>query len=198
MIRYALLPILLAAAPAVALAQASDPAIPTIQGFDSALVETMKVGKSIGAEGRFRKLTPAVERAFDIPLMTRFAVGPAWAGYSPADQAALIKAFGRLTAANLAHNFDSYDGEQFKIDPAVETRGPDKLVKTQLIPKSGAATDLNYRMREAGGAWKVIDVYFGAISQLTAQRSDFASSAVPGGAKALAQKINAQADKLLK
>jgi phospholipid transport system substrate-binding protein len=197
MIRYALLPILLAAAPAVALAQASDPAIPTIQGFDSALVETMKVGKAIGAEGRFRKLTPAVERAFDIPLMTRFAVGPAWAGYSPADQAALIKAFGRLTAANLAHNFDSYDGEQFKIDPAVATRGPDKLVKTQLIPKSGAPTDLNYRMRDEGG-WKVIDVYFGAISQLTAQRSDFASSAVPGGAEALAQKINAQADKLLK
>ena len=198
MIRSALLPVLLAAAPAVALAQASDPAIPTIQAFDGALVETMKVGKSIGAEGRFRKLTPAVERTFDIPLMTRIAVGPAWAGYSAADQAALVKAFGRLTAANLAHNFDSYDGEQFKIDPAVQTRGPDKLVKTQLIPKSGAPTDLNYRMREAGGAWKVIDVYFGAISQLTAQRSDFASSATPGGAKVLAQKINTQADKLLK
>jgi phospholipid transport system substrate-binding protein len=198
MIRSALLPVLLAAAPAVALAQASDPAIPTIQAFDGALVETMKVGKSIGAEGRFRKLTPAVERTFDIPLMTRIAVGPAWAGYSAADQAALVKAFGRLTAANLAHNFDSYDGEQFKIDPAVQTRGPDKLVKTQLIPKSGAPTDLNYRMREAGGVWKVIDVYFGAISQLTAQRSDFASSATPGGAKVLAQKINIQADKLLK
>ena len=198
MIRSALLPVLLAAAPAVALAQASDPAIPTIQAFDGALVETMKVGKSIGAEGRFRKLTPAVERTFDIPLMTRIAVGPAWAGYSAADQAALVKAFGRLTAANLAHNFDSYDGEQFKIDPAVQTRGPDKLVKTQLIPKSGAPTDLNYRMREAGGVWKVIDVYFGAISQLTAQRSDFASSATPGGAKVLAQKINTQADKPLK
>ena len=53
----------------------------------------MKAGKSLGADGRARKLTPAVERAFDLPTMTRFAVGSAWSSYSSSDQAALIKAF---------------------------------------------------------------------------------------------------------
>ena len=66
---------LVAAGPAAAMAQASDPAVPTITSFDSALVESMKAGKSLGADGRARKLTPAVERAFDLPTMTRFAVG---------------------------------------------------------------------------------------------------------------------------
>jgi phospholipid transport system substrate-binding protein len=157
----------------------------------------MKAGKGAGAEGRYRRLLPAVERAFDLPTMTRFAVGTAWSTYSAEDQAALIKAFGRLSAANLAHNFDSYGGEQFKINPEVQTRGVDKLVRTQIIPASGSPTDLNYRMRQSGGTWKVIDVYFGAISQLTAERSDFAAT-VSSGAPALIAKMNAQADKLLK
>ncbi len=187
----------LAAAPHVAFAQ-SDPAIPTIETLNSALVDVMKAGKSLGARGRFDKLMPSVQRAFDLPAMTRFAVGSAWTGYTPAEQAALVTAFGRLTAANLAHNFDSYDGEQCKVNPAVETRGPDKLVRSQIIPAKGSPTDLNYRMHQSGGSWKVIDVYFGAISQLVAQRSDFTATAIPGGASKLVEKINAKADSLMK
>ena len=187
----------LAAPPAVVLAQAGDPALATIDGLNGALLESMKAGKA-SVEARYTRLLPAVERAFDTSTMTKFAVGDAWAGYTPAEQAALVRAFGRLTAANLAHNFAGYDGEQFKVNPAVQTRGPDKLVRSQIVPKSGDPTELNYRMRQAGGTWKVIDVYFGSISQLTAQRSDFGASAVPGGAADLVRKINAKADDLLK
>jgi phospholipid transport system substrate-binding protein len=189
---------LIAAAPAAAMAEAADPATPTIDAFDSALIEVMKQGKSLGAQGRYAKLIPAVEQTFDLPTMTRFAVGSSWASASASDQAALVKAFTRLTAANFAHNFNGYGGEQFKINPAVQTRGVDKLVRTQIIDKGGKATDLNYRMRQSGGRWKVIDVYFGAISQLTAQRSDFAATVSSGGASALVAKMNAKADSLLK
>ncbi len=188
--------VLFAAPPAVR-AQASDPAIATIDSFDGALVEAMKAGKS-GAEARYARLVPVVDRTFDIPTMTRFAVGSAFAGYTPAERAALTRAFARLTAANLAHNFASYDGEQFKVSPTVQTRGPDKLVRSQIVPAHGEPMDLNYRMREAGGTWKVIDVYFGAVSQLTAQRSDFTATATPGGASELIRKINAKSDELLK
>ena len=63
----------------------------------------------------------------------------------------------------------------------------------------GDDVTLNYRMRQAGDAWKVIDVYYnGSISQLTTQRSDFASSLASGGAKALIAKLDAQSEKLLK
>ena len=186
-----------ATAPAVAAAQA-DPAISTVETLDTALLEAMKSGKSAGTEGRYHKLAPVVDRVFDLPAMTRFAVGTTWSTYSSADQASLVKAFGRLTAANLAHNFSGFTGEQFKVNPAVQTRGPDKLVRTQIVPKSGDPTDLNYRMRSSGGAWKIIDVYYGAISQLTSQRSDFAATVNSGGANALIKSIDAQADKLLK
>ena len=38
-----------------------------------------------------------------------------------------------------------------------------------------------YRMRELGGSWKIIDVYYGAISQLTTRRSDFAATSLNAG-----------------
>ncbi len=49
----------------------------------------------------------------------------------------------------------------------------------------------------AGGAWKIIDVYFGAISQLTTRRSDFAQPLAAGGAKGLIAHLNETSDKLL-
>ena len=42
------------------------------------------------------------------------------------------------------------------------------------------------------------DILIYAVSQLVAQRSDFASAAVPGGAGRLADKINAKSDSLLR
>ena len=47
----------LAAAPARA---AADPAASQIASFDSALLDTMKQGSSLGAKGRYRKLEPAI------------------------------------------------------------------------------------------------------------------------------------------
>jgi phospholipid transport system substrate-binding protein len=128
--------------------------------------------------------------------MTQFAVGPAWASMSEADHQALIAAFGRLSTASYARNFDKYNGERFEVDPNVTTRGPDKIVKSQLI-SGGKTVQLTYRMREAGGVWKIVDVYFDAISQLTTRRSDFAAPLATGGAKGLIAHLNATADKLL-
>jgi len=189
----------LAALPAAAVhAQGADPGVAQIQALDAVLLDTMKAAKSLGADGRARKMTPAVQQAYDLPTMTRFAVGPKWAAMSPADQAALIQAFTRMTAANYANNFDSYSGERFVVDPAVETRGPDKLVRAHIL-SSGKPVDLTYRMRQAtDGRWKIIDVYYnGSISELTTRRSDFSASVNSGGAPALLKKIQALTDKLL-
>jgi phospholipid transport system substrate-binding protein len=102
-----------------------------------------------------------------------------------------------MTASTYAHNFDGYDNQRFTIDPNVETRGPDKLVRSHLVsPKE--TTNLTYRMRQSGGTWKVIDVYYnGAVSSLLGQRSEYAATLKTGGAAALVKKLNSRADELL-
>jgi phospholipid transport system substrate-binding protein len=187
------------AVPAVVQAQALEPAAQQIETFDAALIRAMKQGKAgADAEARAKTLTPAVEAAFDIPVMTSFAVGPTWASASAEDKAALIAAFRKFTIASYAKNFSSYDGQKIAVDPMVQTRLPDKLVRTTMTGGDSSVA-LAYRMRQSGGTWKVIDVlYNGAISQLTTQRSDFAATLANGGVKALVAKLNAQTDKLLK
>jgi phospholipid transport system substrate-binding protein len=179
-----------------ALAQASDPAAQVIEKLHAALIDVLKRGKALGTKGRYDALAPVIERTFDLPAMTRFAVGTSWSTLPPAEQADVVKAFTHMTVATYAHNFDNYSGEKFQTDK-VDTRGPDKLVHTQLVG-SGSPTKLDYRMRDNGG-WKVIDVYYNsAVSSLMGQRSEYASTLSSGGAAALVKKLNAKADELLK
>ena len=174
---------------------ASDPGATKVESFDAALLDSMKSGASTAE--RYRRLTPVIDRTFNLTAMTQFAVGPAWASFTPAQQQAAVAAFTKLTIASYAHNFSGFSGEHFELDPNVATRGPDKIVTTHLIRPNEAPVALIYRMRLAGDSWKVIDIFYGAISQLTTRRSDFAASIASGGAPALIAHLNALSDKLM-
>ena len=80
----------------------------------------------------------------------------------------------------------------------MQTREPDKIVTDTLTSRTGSPTVLRWRMRQAGGRWKIVDVFYnGAISQLATQRADFQSTLSAGGAPALVKKLDAKTDALL-
>ena len=177
----------------------NDPAASQIDAFDAQLIGVMKDAKSLGMQGRYRRLEPVVARSFDTATMVRFAVGPTWSTIPTAQQGELSEAFNRLTVASFAHNFSGYSGERFEVNPDVVTRGPDKVVQTKLISPHDAPVTISYRMRQSGGSWKIIDVFYnGAISQLTTRRADFQSTLQHGGPAALVTHLNALVDKELK
>jgi len=182
----------------VARADAPDPATPAVQGFYATLLECMKGGKTLGAQGRYDKLKPVIERTFDLSTMVKYAVGPAWSTTSAEDQKALTDAFTRMTVAQYAGNFSSFDGEKFTVEPKAEIRGTDHYVKTALVAKDQTVAFI-YRMRQFGSDWRIIDILLdGSISQLSVYRSDFAATLKAGGAAALVKKIDGLADKALK
>jgi phospholipid transport system substrate-binding protein len=175
-----------------AFAQANDPAQTPIESLDNGLLGIMKAGHGAGVKGRAASIAPVIDRVYDLPLMTRLAVGSAWPTIAPADQSALVAAFRRMTIAQYASNFDGFSGQSFSIDPRVEARGSDKLVRTTLSSPKGDSVAIAYRLRQSGGSWKVIDVFYrNAISQLATKRADFASVLQSGGAKALVAHLNA-------
>jgi len=181
------LTLLLSAAAAVA---ALDPAAAQVERLDNALLDSMRSGETEGITERSRKLAPVIESVFDLRAMTAFAVGPAWAGFSAEQQQAVIAAFTRLTIASYASNFHSFGGERFEIAPMVVTRGSERIVQTHLQTPQKAPVSLLYRMHEVDGSWKIIDVYYGAVSQLSIRRSDFAASIASGGAAELIAHLN--------
>jgi len=174
-----------------------DPALAPVDKFHNALLATMKQGEALGTAGRFKKLEADIDATFDFAAMTKFTVGPAWAKMTEDEHKSLIAAFRRMTIASYAHNFDAFKGQKFVTDPKVQVRGPDHLVKSQVVPEGEKPVNLTYRMRKVGEAWKVIDVIYEFVSQLATRRSEFASTVQSGGAPALVKKLDELSDKLM-
>jgi len=176
-----------------------EPAITSIRAFYESLLAVMKQADKLGVRGRYEKLAPAVRATFDLPAMTRIAVGPDWSAIQPDQQAALIENFARMTTATYASRFDGYSGERFEVEPTVEERSSGRIVRSKLIPSNGAPIALNYLLRNSGNAWKAVDVYLsGTISELATRRSEFGSILKSGGPSALIESLHQQTDKLLR
>jgi phospholipid transport system substrate-binding protein len=179
-------------------ASAGDP-VKAVEAFHAALLDSMKRAKELGVQGRYNRLAPAVDAAFDFPAMTQAIVGPDWANMSAADRKTVIDAFRRTTIADYARNFDGYIGEQFVTNPQVQDRGAEKVVSTQMTRPGNAAVPFVYRLDNDHGGWKIDDIFVnGYVSQVATKRSEYAATLKSGGAASLAQKLNALADANLK
>lgn len=177
----------------------ADPAAAQIRTFYDALLAAMKEASQLGVRGRYDKLGPVIRATFDLPAMTRIAVGPDWTSIAPEQQAALVDHFTRMTIATYANRFDGYSGESFEIDPDVQVRNTGRIVRTKLVRPKQEPVTLNYLMRGAGDTWKIVDVYLsGTISELATQRSEFGAILKTGGAAALIESLKQQIDKLMR
>ena len=180
------------------LAAAADPgAAPAalVQRFYDELLAVMKEAKRLSFDQRYSRLTPAVNRSFDLPLMTRIAIGPGWTQIAADQQQRLTAAFSRYTVSVYANRFDDYSGERFEVEPRAATNANGIVVNTRLIKSNGEPVVLNYLLhQDAAGGWKIIDVYLsGTISELATRRSEFASVLQRGGAEGLVQMIEQRA-----
>ena len=183
---------------ASALAESSDPAASRITVFYGTLLDTMKQAKQLGLKGRYDKLSPVLAKTYDLPTMSKLAVGPAWSTLTPQQQAAITTAFTRMTVATYASRFDGFSGEHFQILESSDRPNGDKIVKTQIIKSDGGAVPLNYLMRKSGADWKIVDIYLdGTISELANRRAEFGAILKTGGPDALVVSLNKQGDKLL-
>ena len=167
-----------------------------VRGFYDVLLGTMRDGRTLGESGRYARLAPAVDRTFDIPTMTRLAIGPAWGTLSPAQQQQLLAAFAHYIAATYADRFDSYSGEQLQVI-GERPNGTEVMVQTKIAKSNGEATRLDYLMRQDQGSWRISDVYLdGTISQLAVHRSEFHSILQREGVDGLVTALNRKVDLL--
>jgi phospholipid transport system substrate-binding protein len=165
---------------------ASPPAGVVIEGFYATLLDTMKNAKQLGFEGRREKLAPAVDAAYNLPLMARLSVGPQWKDLSAEEQKRFVAGFRELTLTTYAARFDGYSGEKLIVEPGDQDAQGGKIVHTKIIQSNGEPIQLNYLMRKDGDAWKIIDVYLkGTVSELATRRSEFSSVLRRDGAQAL-------------
>jgi phospholipid transport system substrate-binding protein len=185
----------LAAAPTTGGAQ-EGAARAVVEGFHATLLGLMQQARALGVRGRFDRLRPAMEGAFDLAAMARIAVGPAWTGFTPPQQQAVAAAFSEWSVATYASRFNGFSGESFATSGQSQLRNGDTMVRTVLNRPNGDPVQLNYLLR--GAPPRIVDVYLtGTISELASRRADFAGVLAQGGADRLVAELRQRTAGLL-
>ena len=175
---------------------ANAPGADTVRSLYDALLANMRSGAALGALGRYTRIEPVVRRSFDMPLMTRLAVGPEWERLNDAQRQQISQAFERYISAVYTERFDTYSGEKLQVTGEQASPGG-TIITTEIIKSSGEPVRLNYLLRENGGAWRIADVYLnGTISELATRRSEFGSILRTQGIDGLIAMLNTKADRL--
>jgi len=173
-------------------ADAGSGPVVVIQKFYDVLLSVMKDAKHQSFDQRYQRLAPALSQAYNLPLMSRLAVGPGWVQLQPAQQQRVTEAFSRYTISLYANRFDDYNGERFEVDPNPTANANGTIVQSTLTKTNGEKVTLNYLMRQSGdGGWQVIDVYLsGTISELATRRSEFGGVLQQSGADGLVKLLD--------
>ena len=177
---------------------ASISASSLVRNFYDQLTDTMKQGEKLGFDGRFKKMEPVVSSIYNMPLMTRFAVGPSWSTAKPEQQQKMIEAFAMFSAATYASRFTRYDGEKFEVIGEKPSSGGGIIVETKLTPKDSEPVSLNYVVRnDETGNPRIVDVLLDStISELATRRSEFSSIVKREGMDALIIMLNDKSKKM--
>ena len=165
-----------------------DPAAVQIDALDRGLIS---VTRTPTQRERVATLAPVIAQTFNPSVMASFVVGAGWARMTPADQSAIAAALSRYMTGRLAREFATAQNATITIDPTVQVRGVDKVVRTVVSTPGDTPDRLDYRMRAYGGVWKVIDVYYNGVSELTTRRADLAATLATGNVAALVTRIDA-------
>ncbi len=136
---------------------------------------------------RYRALAPVIERVFNLDAALAASVGLSWATLPEAEKAKVATAFRRYTVSSYVSNFNSYNGQSFRVLPAVRTVGNGTVVVQSLLLRAdGSSVELDYVMRQFPAGWQAVDVLTdGSISRVAVQRSDFRELLRSGGVPAL-------------
>ncbi len=169
-----------------------------VEEFQANLLVVMKEAKSLGFEGRYARLAPAIERAFDLSLMARIAIGSYWNQTTADQRTRLVTAFKRMSVSTLATFVTGYSGEHF--ETIGEGPGQQSIysVKTRIVDPDGSHVAITYIAKRYSNGWFLVDVVVDdGISELAVRQSEYRLLLENKGIDGLIRALNAKADQLM-
>lgn len=127
----------------------------------------------------FRSL---LNESFDMNTIGRFSLGTHWRTATPAQQQEYLKLFNNMIVKVYAQRFSDYKGQKFDVRSA-RADNKDTIVTSFIVPTSGPQVQVDWRVRNKGGSYKVVDIIVEGVSMSQTQRADFASVIQRGGGK---------------
>ena len=175
--------ILLALAPALALAQEGPDAL--VKRTTDEVLAIIKSDKDV-ASGNMSKVVQLAEQKvlphFDFERMTRLAVGRNWNTATPEQKQSLIKEFRTMLVRTYSSSLSQYRNQTIDVKPTkLGASDKEALVKTAVLQQGGPSIPIDYAMEKMDGGWKVYDVIIDGASLVTTYRGTFNDQVQKGG-----------------
>ncbi len=136
---------------------------------------TVIADKSLAEATREQQLGQLLKSHFDLPLISRLALGITWRRIDDGQRAQYEKLFSDYVLATYAARFRAYSGQRFEVTGSQQLSDGDVMVASRIMPQTGEPIEVNWRVREAEGALRIIDVVVAGVSLVVTQRSEFQS-----------------------
>ena len=167
-----------------------------IDRLNQALLDIMKRADELGYRGRYEAVAPVVRETFDTTFMASKSIGSTWRKLAPEERVRWVDTFEAYTISNLADRFDGFSGETLQIVGDRPASNQTLVIETRLDRPGDDSVGLDYRMRDAGQAWKIIDIYSdGKVSEIALRRSEYASVLRSGGIEGLIEAVSGKTEK---
>ncbi len=121
----------------------------------------------------FRRL---LETTFDMPTIGHFVLGRLWNSTGEAQRIEYMDLFERLLLKSYSARFALYTGEGFKVISVRPEGDRDVVVVSNIThPDGSAPTTVEWRVRQNGTSFGIIDVVVEGVSMSVTQRQEYAS-----------------------
>lgn len=131
--------------------------------------------KSITVAERQPKYFDFLLQAFDMRAIGRFVLGRAWKSATPEQLQEYMKLFETLVVKIYGDRLNLYTGEELRVKGVRSESDADSIVLSEVTHTGGAAaTHVDWRVRQEGGKFFVIDVVVEGVSQSVTQRDEYA------------------------
>jgi phospholipid transport system substrate-binding protein len=156
-----------------------------VTGTSEAVIAVLKEAGLSSAEKRHR-IEDIVLKSVDFDTLAKLTMARNWTKLSPAQQEEFRQEFRRHLSATYGRRIDDYRNETVEVLGTREEGRGDQTVKTKIHRGGGTADVLvDYRLRQTGGQWKIIDVVIEGVSLVANFRSQFQDLMAHGGAERL-------------
>lgn len=166
--------------PRLASAQSDGPSA-FIESMAKEAIGILEAGGAATPQGK-AQFTAILERGFDLPTIGRFVLGRYWNSATPAQQQEYMQLFERMIVETYSRRFQNYQGQTLVVKGSRAVGGSgDTLVMTEVRQKDGPPIQVDWRVRQAGSGYKVVDVIVARVSMSVTQRDEFASVIAQNG-----------------
>ena len=171
----------LVAAAGFTVAQAGTPTAVTqarafIDGMGGQVIGYLK-DPALDQAAKKARLKNVLQSRFDMPTISRFALGKYWKQMDAARQAEYQALFETMVVSMYAERFSTYNGQDFKVFDARADEKGDVTVASAIVDPAGGRKPIavNWRVRMKDGTPQIIDVTIEDVSMIITQRAEFAS-----------------------